>query len=72
MAIVNNHHAFMQIALNLAGRGLGRTWPNPSVGCVIVKDNRIISCGYNGFLIGENFMKHKNPVLACKKFIKSI
>ena len=29
-------------ALRLAETGLGRTWPNPSVGCVIVKDNRII------------------------------
>tara|TARA_B100000929_G_C15502401_1_gene417826 strand:+ start:1009 stop:1809 length:801 start_codon:yes stop_codon:yes gene_type:complete len=34
--------------------------------------NKLMNCGYNGFLIGENFMKHKNPVLACKKFIKSI
>ncbi len=34
---------YMQIALNLAHRGLGRTWPNPSVGCVIVKDGEIIA-----------------------------
>jgi diaminohydroxyphosphoribosylaminopyrimidine deaminase/5-amino-6-(5-phosphoribosylamino)uracil reductase len=26
----------MRAALLLAGRGLGRTWPNPAVGCVIV------------------------------------
>lgn len=26
----------MQLALSLAQRGLGRVWPNPSVGCVIV------------------------------------
>ncbi|MEC9369284.1 MAG: bifunctional diaminohydroxyphosphoribosylaminopyrimidine deaminase/5-amino-6-(5-phosphoribosylamino)uracil reductase RibD, partial [Pseudomonadota bacterium] len=29
----------MQIALRLAGRGLGRTWPNPSVGAVIVRES---------------------------------
>jgi diaminohydroxyphosphoribosylaminopyrimidine deaminase/5-amino-6-(5-phosphoribosylamino)uracil reductase len=29
---------FMQSALALAARGLGNVWPNPSVGCVIVKD----------------------------------
>ena len=28
---------YMQVALRLARRGLGRTWPNPAVGCVIVK-----------------------------------
>ncbi|MGE0253873.1 MAG: bifunctional diaminohydroxyphosphoribosylaminopyrimidine deaminase/5-amino-6-(5-phosphoribosylamino)uracil reductase RibD [Alphaproteobacteria bacterium] len=27
---------FMRSALALAARGLGRTWPNPAVGCVIV------------------------------------
>ena len=28
--------------------------------------------GFNGFLIGENFMKSDNPGLACKNFIQSI
>lgn len=28
--------------------------------------------GFNGFLIGENFMKSTNPVLACKAFINEI
>ncbi len=28
--------------------------------------------GFNGFLIGENFMKTSDPGLACKKFIQSI
>jgi diaminohydroxyphosphoribosylaminopyrimidine deaminase/5-amino-6-(5-phosphoribosylamino)uracil reductase len=30
----------MRAALALARRSLGRTWPNPAVGCVIVKDGR--------------------------------
>lgn len=33
--------AHMRAALALARRGLGSTWPNPSVGCVIVKDGRV-------------------------------
>ncbi|MCK5374818.1 MAG: bifunctional diaminohydroxyphosphoribosylaminopyrimidine deaminase/5-amino-6-(5-phosphoribosylamino)uracil reductase RibD [Alphaproteobacteria bacterium] len=33
----------MRSALALARRGLGRTAPNPSVGCVIVKDGVVIS-----------------------------
>ncbi len=34
---------YMRCALALAQRGVGRTAPNPSVGCVIVKDNIVIS-----------------------------
>jgi len=35
----------MRAALALARRSLGRTWPNPAVGCVIVKDGAIIGRG---------------------------
>ncbi|QQA44976.1 bifunctional diaminohydroxyphosphoribosylaminopyrimidine deaminase/5-amino-6-(5-phosphoribosylamino)uracil reductase RibD [Pelagovum pacificum] len=33
----------MALALSLARQGLGRTWPNPSVGCVLVRDGRILA-----------------------------
>ncbi|MEJ6402550.1 bifunctional diaminohydroxyphosphoribosylaminopyrimidine deaminase/5-amino-6-(5-phosphoribosylamino)uracil reductase RibD [Yoonia sp. 2307UL14-13] len=36
---------FMALALSLGRRGMGRVWPNPAVGCVIVKDGRIIGRG---------------------------
>ncbi len=36
----------MRHALVLAARGLGRAWPNPSVGCVIVQGNRIVGRGF--------------------------
>jgi len=36
---------WMSLAISLASRGLGRTWPNPSVGCVIVKKNNIVGRG---------------------------
>lgn len=32
----------MRTALALARRGLGTTWPNPSVGCVIVNGTRVV------------------------------
>jgi len=37
---------FMALALRLAERGLGRTWPNPTVGCVVVKDGWIVGRGW--------------------------
>ncbi len=36
----------MALALALGRRGLGRTWPNPAVGAVIVKDGIIIGRGW--------------------------
>jgi diaminohydroxyphosphoribosylaminopyrimidine deaminase / 5-amino-6-(5-phosphoribosylamino)uracil reductase len=36
----------MAAALSLAERGVGRTGQNPSVGCIIVKDNRVIGRGW--------------------------
>ena len=32
----------MRAALGLAQRGLGNAWPNPSVGCVLVRDGRVV------------------------------
>lgn len=37
---------FMQLALALGRRGLGRTWPNPAVGAVVVKDGLIVGRGW--------------------------
>jgi diaminohydroxyphosphoribosylaminopyrimidine deaminase/5-amino-6-(5-phosphoribosylamino)uracil reductase len=39
-------HNFMQRALDLAERGLYTTTPNPRVGCVLVRENRILGEGY--------------------------
>lgn len=36
----------MQAALALARRGLGNTWPNPAVGCVVVRDGRVVGRGW--------------------------
>ena len=37
---------FMRLALSLGRRGLGNVWPNPAVGCVIVKNGRILGRGW--------------------------
>ncbi|MDQ2101244.1 bifunctional diaminohydroxyphosphoribosylaminopyrimidine deaminase/5-amino-6-(5-phosphoribosylamino)uracil reductase RibD [Azospirillum isscasi] len=36
----------MRAALALAARGLGNTWPNPAVGCVIVRDGAVVGRGW--------------------------
>ncbi len=38
--------AHMRAALGLARRGLGTTWPNPAVGCVLVKDGQVVGRGW--------------------------
>ena len=40
---------FMSIAMNLSMERNGLTGLNPSVGCVIVKNNKILSFGQTGF-----------------------
>ena len=35
----------MRAALALARRSLGRTWPNPAVGCIIVRDGHVVGRG---------------------------
>lgn len=41
------HAHFMEQALQLAGRGLYTTMPNPRVGCILVKDDVIIGQGWH-------------------------
>ena len=43
---VTTDQRFMALALTLGRRGLGRTWPNPAVGAVIVKDGIIVGRGW--------------------------
>ena len=37
---------WMRLALALGTRGLGRVWPNPAVGCVIVAGGRVVGRGW--------------------------
>ena len=37
-----NDARFMALALSLGRRGMGRVWPNPAVGCVVVQDGIIV------------------------------
>lgn len=42
---MNDAH-YMRAALTLARRGLGTVWPNPAVGCVLVKDGEVVGRGW--------------------------
>ena len=41
-----NHNNYLRLAFNLAKINLGKTGLNPSVGCVVAKNNSVISSGY--------------------------
>ena len=55
----------MHFAFNLANNNKGLTGTNPSVGCVVVKNNKILSIGQTGF----NGRPHAETVAikGCKK-----
>jgi indole-3-glycerol phosphate synthase len=47
--------------------------PITESGLTSTEDIRYLkSVGFQGFLMGENFMKHSNPALACSEFISNI
>ncbi|KAF0118734.1 MAG: diaminohydroxyphosphoribosylaminopyrimidine deaminase [Rhodospirillaceae bacterium] len=45
---MNADSAFMETALALGRRGWGRVWPNPAVGCVLVRDGHVVGRGWTG------------------------
>jgi diaminohydroxyphosphoribosylaminopyrimidine deaminase / 5-amino-6-(5-phosphoribosylamino)uracil reductase len=58
----NKHSYYMGLALMQAYKNLGSTKDNPSVGCVVVKNNSVISSGYtkiNGRPHAEHFALNK-------------
>ena len=59
---------FMNLAFNLARDRLGLTGENPPVGCVIVKNDEIISIGQTG-LNGRPHAEFK-AIKSCKKNLK--
>jgi diaminohydroxyphosphoribosylaminopyrimidine deaminase/5-amino-6-(5-phosphoribosylamino)uracil reductase len=46
-ALMAKDQAHMARALNLAARGLYTTDPNPRVGCVVVRDDRVLGEGWH-------------------------
>ena len=61
----NRDIKFMQLALKLAQRGIGAVEPNPAVGCIIVKDDKIIGKGWHKKFGGPH--AEINAIEDCKK-----
>ena len=55
----------MKLAYNQAGKVLGNTGENPAVGCVIVKNNVLISLSHTNF----NGRPHAERIALSKKKI---
>jgi len=47
MVSEQQHERFMRQALVLARKGVGRTSPNPAVGCVVVRDGVVVGTGWH-------------------------
>ena len=60
----------MSLALNLAKDRIGLTGENPSVGCVIVKNNEVISIGQTG-INGRPHAEY-NAIKSCKKNLDGV
>jgi diaminohydroxyphosphoribosylaminopyrimidine deaminase/5-amino-6-(5-phosphoribosylamino)uracil reductase len=53
-AMMTDDERFLRRAIRLAMNGRGRVEPNPIVGCVLVKDGRVIGEGYHGHFGGPH------------------
>lgn len=56
---------YMQLAIELAKKGLGHTSPNPMVGCVVVKEGRIVTQGFHEQYGG--FHAERNALMRCEE-----
>lgn len=56
---------YMKRALELARKGMGRTSPNPMVGCVIVKEGKIVTEGYHERY--GDFHAERNALTRCRE-----
>jgi len=58
-----DHEAYMRKAVSLAAKGKGFVSPNPMVGAVIVKNDRIVATGFHRIFGGPH--AERNAILKC-------
>ena len=63
-----NHNFFSDLAFNLAEIHLGKTNPNPSVGCIIVKNNSVIFNyklkNLSDYVESQDILKNNNMIIS--------
>jgi diaminohydroxyphosphoribosylaminopyrimidine deaminase/5-amino-6-(5-phosphoribosylamino)uracil reductase len=62
--MISKDEKYMKLALDLAWKGIGKVWPNPMVGCVIVKNGKIIGRGWHKKFGGPH--AEINALKSCK------
>lgn len=63
-----NDKQYMSLALEIAKKGVGQVNPNPLVGCVIVKNDKIIGRGYHEKYGGLH--AERNALTSCTQSVK--
>ena len=58
---------YMRLAINLAKKGAGYTAPNPLVGAVIVKNDKIIGQGFHSFMLSATLLQTAEVVEMTQK-----
>ncbi|MDR1401089.1 MAG: bifunctional diaminohydroxyphosphoribosylaminopyrimidine deaminase/5-amino-6-(5-phosphoribosylamino)uracil reductase RibD [Endomicrobium sp.] len=51
---MNTGRRYMEVAIGLANKGKGEVYTNPLVGCVIVKDDKIVGKGWHQYFGGNH------------------
>ena len=62
---ISDDHRYLDQAMELAGRGRGGVEPNPMVGCVIVRDGRVIGQGFHEHFGGPH--AEPNALESCRE-----
>lgn len=62
--IEKNDEFYMNMAIDIMEKGIGKVNPNPLVGCVVVKNNEIIATGYHEYYGG--YHAERNALLSLK------
>ncbi len=64
-SVTSTDEMYMRRCFQLAAHGLGRTRPNPLVGCVIVRDGHVVSEGYHQ--CHGRWHAERNAILNCRQ-----
>lgn len=65
---MKNEEKYMELALHEAAKGSNRNWREPLVGCVIVKNKKVIATGYHQFFGGKHALIDALDKISAEKY----